>query len=416
MKRVLLIAYHFPPIRHSSGVHRTLNFARYLREHGWSPAVLTVTPRAYALTSDDQMAEIPSDVPVVRAFALDTARDLSVLGRYPQALATPDRWISWLPFALHAARKLVREYAPDVIWSTYPIATAHLIGARLHRATGLPWVADFRDSMMDPGYPADLRQRRVHARIERTVVAGCARAVFTTPGAMRMYAERYPQVAMDRWAVIANGYDEAGFPPLPLPGTRVRLGTDTQRVLLHSGILYPEERDPRPFFAALANLKGQGAITCRDLKIRLRATAHDAIFAPMLDDFDIADIVEFAPPMAYREALEEMTRADGLLLFQGASCNHQVPAKVYEYLRAQRPILALTPATGDTAGVLREAGADNLVEPDDPALIAAGLLAFIGGLASGSVHRATLTSAQRYSRANGARQLAGVLDAVVAQP
>src|SRR4051812_32426823 len=128
MKRILLIAYHFPPLRGSSGIQRTLRFARYLPEFGWQPAVLTATPGAYPEVAPASIAEIPAGVPVHRALALDTARHLALAGRYPGFLARPDRWKSWWLSAVPAGLALVRRFAPDALWSTYPIATAHAIG------------------------------------------------------------------------------------------------------------------------------------------------------------------------------------------------------------------------------------------------------------------------------------------------
>ena len=82
MRKLLMVAFHYPPIRGSSGVHRTLKFSRYLPSLGWQPIVLTAHPRAYASVGDEQLSEIPAEVPVERAFALDTARHLSIRGAY----------------------------------------------------------------------------------------------------------------------------------------------------------------------------------------------------------------------------------------------------------------------------------------------------------------------------------------------
>lgn len=84
-KRLLMVAYHFPPVRVSSGIQRTLKFCTYLREHGWDPLILTIAPRAYEVTSPDQLKEIPDDVIVERAFGLDTSRHLSFRGKYPRS-------------------------------------------------------------------------------------------------------------------------------------------------------------------------------------------------------------------------------------------------------------------------------------------------------------------------------------------
>src|SRR5690606_38220369 len=95
LKRVLMVAYHFPPLAGSSGVQRTLRFSSYLPEHGWEPIVLTTHPRAYSTTSSAQLDQIGSGIRVVRAPAWDTKRHISVGGRYPAFLARPDRWLSW---------------------------------------------------------------------------------------------------------------------------------------------------------------------------------------------------------------------------------------------------------------------------------------------------------------------------------
>src|SRR5689334_22761039 len=95
MRRVLIVAYHFPPQTGSSGHLRALKFSRYLPENGWLPSVLTVNPRAYERVDDRQLSEIPPDINVLRPFALDTQRHLSFRGRYSLYTALPDRWVTW---------------------------------------------------------------------------------------------------------------------------------------------------------------------------------------------------------------------------------------------------------------------------------------------------------------------------------
>jgi len=107
--RVLMIAYHFPPLRGSSGIQRTLRFCRYLPEFGWNPVVLTAHPRAYDDVDMASVREIPAGVAVHRAFALNTARHLSIRGRYPALLALPDRWSSWFAGAVTSGLVLIRR-------------------------------------------------------------------------------------------------------------------------------------------------------------------------------------------------------------------------------------------------------------------------------------------------------------------
>ena len=149
MKKVLMIAFHYPPFCGGSGVLRTLKFSHYLPEHGWKPIILSASPRAYSQLGNDQVGGIPASAVVTRGFALDAARHLAIRGRYLKWVAQPDRWASWWLGAVPLGLYLIRRYKPEVIWSTYPIATAHLIGLTLKLMTGIPWIADCRDSMTE---------------------------------------------------------------------------------------------------------------------------------------------------------------------------------------------------------------------------------------------------------------------------
>ena len=412
-RRALLIAYHYPPVKVSSGIQRTLKFSAYLRENGWEPMVLTISPRAYEQTSDDQMAEIPEGMLVERAFGLDTSRHLAIGKRYPGWLAQPDRWVSWFPAAVWRGMSMIRRHRPSVIMSTYPIATAHLIGWSLQRLSGLPWVADFRDSMTEPGYPRDPRTWRIHRRLEAAVVRRCASAIFTTPGTLEMYAERYPEKPASAWSVIENGFDEENFRDAQSGFEANPLGQPGQLTLIHSGILYPEERDPKPFFAALRMLKDSGEIDANRLQVILRATGSDQLYQPMLTELGIADIVKLAPTINYRDALREMLAAEGLILFQASMCNHQIPAKLYEYLRAGRPIFSLTDPIGNTANSLRAAEANDIVNITDAADIAAGLRRFLARLKDGSANGVRSEIANLHSRRSRTRELAALFEQVV---
>ncbi len=386
MKRVLMIAYHFPPLAGSSGIQRTLRFAKYLPEFGWEPLILTAHPRAYERTSADLLAEIPEGAVVVRAPAFDTARHFSVAGRYPGFLARPDRWISWLPGATIAGLSMIRRYRPDVIWSTYPIATAHLIGAALSKRSGLPWVADFRDPMAQDGYPTDPRVWRSFKQIEERAAREATLCTFTTPGTVRLYSERYPQAA-GRFKVIENGYDEETFAGLTPGSAPLNPGKIT---LLHSGIVYPSERDPTQFLQAIRTLIDTGKISAGQLRVRFRASMHEDFLRALTDKFGLNACIELLPPIPYNDALDEMMRADVLLIMQASNCNDQIPAKLYEYLRAGRPILALTDPVGDTAGVLRDAGI-GAIAPLDQADAIGTLLA--GTIAAPTV--GTLATAEK---------------------
>ena len=413
MKRLLMVAYHFPPLAGSSGIQRTLRFAQHLPDFGWETTVLTVHPRAYERTSDDLLRDVPAGTRIERAFAVDTARHLSLAGRYPRFLARPDRWISWRFAGVATGMRIVRDWRPHAIWSTFPIATAHVIGDALQRRSGLPWIADFRDPMAQEGYPADPRVWRSFQEIEMSAIRRARFSTFTTPSAARVYRARYPAFA-DRIVMLENGYDEESFVGIrPEPSTSEPLNAGA-KTLLHAGIVYPSERDPTQLFAAVRRLVDSGGLQDGKFKIRFRASGHESFLRNLIGTHRLDDFVELLPPVPYREALDEMVRADGLLLLQAANCNEQIPAKVYEYLRAGRPILALTDPEGDTAAVVRDAGLDTIARLDSEQAIADLLVRFADADPTGPLPLPRSDYVARASRRGRAESLAGLLDEATA--
>jgi glycosyltransferase involved in cell wall biosynthesis len=293
--------------------------------------------------------------------------------------------------------------------STYPIATAHAIGWTLHRLTKIPWVAEFRDPMIDGTAHRDAVVRMTNRWVERRSATASA-AVFVTPSAREDYARRYPAVAPSRLHVIPNGYDEQAFEGAPSAPNRPVNGRPVR--LLHSGILYPQERDPRPFFAALRDLKANTTLAPRSLEILFRAPGYEDHYHRLIAEHDVADIVRLAPSVPYREAVAEMVAADGLLLFQATAVNLQIPAKVYEYIRARRPVFALTDPAGDTASMLAEAGVGTVARLDSVADIREKFPEFLRSLRRGEVRIADEATVPKYSRRARARDLARVLNGV----
>ena len=346
-RRALMVAFHFPPQAGSSGVLRTANFVKNLPRLGWRPDVLTARPMAYEDTRADLVDSVPSTTQVLRAAGLDAARHLSVFGKYPLMLALPDRWSTWwLPAVLKGLRQIRREPI-DVIWSTYPLATAHLIGATLSRITGLPWVADFRDPMVSSTQPPERLKRRIWERLERYVLTHAQLCVFTTERAVASYRERYPEAA-DRCVMVQNGYDDDVFTDVQSD----RRGVPANKLLLlHSGLIYPKDRDPVQFFAAVAALLREGQLQREHLHIRFRAPVHGAEVMRVAEANGVGDLVEISSSLPHKDAIAEMMGADLLLIFQGSGFNAQIPAKIYEYLRAQRPVLAVVDRRGDTAAL-----------------------------------------------------------------
>ncbi|MDT8997932.1 glycosyltransferase [Paucibacter sp. APW11] len=414
MKRLLMIAYHFPPLAGSSGIQRTLRLVQQLPQFGWQPLVLTVRPEAYERCSDDMLADVPAGTVVKRSFALDASRDLAIKGRYIGALARPDRWMSWRWFGVGDAMRLIREHKADAIWSTYPIASAHSIGAAVQARSGLPWVADFRDPMAQPDYPPDPITRQKFLDIEARIAAQAALMTFTTPSALRDYQGRY-SAAASRMALLENGYDEGSFAGAENQPRRAL--NDDALTLLHSGIVYPWERDPTQLMAAMRLLLDRGVLQpgkpARNIKLRFRASVHDDLIQRLAAEHGVSAHVETLPPVGYKDALAEMLNADGLMLLQADNCNAQIPAKAYEYLRAGRPIFCLTDRAGDTAAVLRKAGVQSQFQLNEAEDIARGLSLFLDEQARQRELCADAAGVAQASRLARTREFAAMLDGLV---
>jgi hypothetical protein len=417
-KKILMVAYHFPPATGSSGHLRILSFVREIPRHGWQPIVLTATRTAYPEAATGAKTEVPEGVQIHRAFALDAAHHLAFRGRYFRRTALPDRWANWALAAVPLGLALIARYRPKIIWTTYPIATAHLIGLALHKLTGIPWIADFRDPMIevDPytgqRYPTEPDLWNARSWIESHVMENCSRSVFVSRGALKICSERYPAVPSNVFSCVPNGYDEESFAEAEkrLPAHPGKNGPVT---LLHSGLLYPTpDRDPKDFFIALAELKRENVISADSLRVVLRASGYEERYRAQIAELCLQGIVRLEPPKPYVEALAEMLSVDGLLLFQGSTSNPAIPAKLYEYLRARRPIFALVHEGGETAATLRAEGIGTIVPLDSAEMIAKGLKRFLGEVRNGACSVSSLQAVQKHSRMARAADFVALLDEI----
>ncbi|MBU2894682.1 glycosyltransferase [Colwellia sp. D2M02] len=357
-KTILMVALDFPPCQ-SAGVQRTLKFAEYLADLGWQPIVLTVNESVYG--SVDSNIKIPESIKVYRCKSLDSARDLSIKGKYFSWSKVPDRWWSWAISAVPLGKKLIAKYKPDIIWSTYPVSTAHYIAYKLHQHSQINWVADYRDPLQCR-YDSNAQQYSFVAKwIEKKTITHCSKAVFTTERSAQLYRRLYPDEKLSKFCVIENGFDEANFNDLPTVAT-----VDSSRfTLLHSGAIYPQGRDPQALFSALSVLKNEGVIDSSNFVLAFRGAVNSPAVKSQVNELGIEDIVEFRANIAYKESLAEMMSANALVLIQGKLFNNQIPGKAYEYIRCNKPILALTPEEGATGTLLSTVAATEVAETSE---------------------------------------------------
>jgi glycosyltransferase involved in cell wall biosynthesis len=406
-RRLLMISLHYPPANTPGGL-RASKLAKHLAPHGWDTTVLTAPPRLPASADPAPPGELPVAQRVHTAAAWDVKELFAWLGRYPGFLAVPDRWLSWLPFALRQARRILRREPVHALFSTSPVPTSHLIALAIRATTPLPWIAELRDPWVTP-------QRRggVEARLERAVMQRADGIVSTTDELAARLAARYGAAVAAKIRVIPNGYDEDDFRDLPvaLPDGRFRL--------THAGHLYGDLRHPGALLHALRRGLDAGVLPT-DTRLDFLGT-EAAQASPDLPReiarLRLADHVGFAARVAHRQALIAMQTSAVLVVLQSGASATQVPSKCFEYLRSRRPVLALTPAASATARVLRGFAGVQVVEPDDVAGIAAALALLHKQWSDGmvTVERCPGDLA-RYERRRAAADLAALLDALIAGP
>jgi glycosyltransferase involved in cell wall biosynthesis len=261
---------------------------------------------------------------------------------------------------------VLRDDKPEVIYSTSPHATAHLIALALARASRLPWVADFRDPWFEPvpepGAPSGALYMRLNRMLETLVVERCSHVVTSTTHLRDELRARYAQLPQAKITAIPNGYDEADFAAVSprVAGERF--------VIVHAGSINADFRDPRPLFSSLRRQSERGRVASDRIAVRVNGGGEYADSAAMreaLVDVDLTSQVAFIPRIPFGDTLREFAAADLLLLLQAsADTVGLVPAKLYEYLRAQRPVLALV-QPGAAAEVLAATGGGWTIDPRD---------------------------------------------------
>jgi glycosyltransferase involved in cell wall biosynthesis len=421
--RVLIVSFYFPPAG-GGGVQRVLKLCRHLPELGVDVDVLAPDDPKWSAVDPGLAADVPAattvhraryrgpshaQTPAARLAAAHGVRALGVraalLGR---SVLLPDPEVAWFAGAVRAGIRAVREREIDVVLSTSPPNSVHMIGAAIARRTGIPHVADFRDSWLaNPHRRYDRRsvraKRAVEARIARTSLRRVAAVSAVTPAIAEEAAALAPPGTDVR--VVANGCDFDEFDGLEYArGERMRI--------VHAGSFFGQ-RTPRPFLTAFAAL------------LRDRPELGDQVQAAFLGELrppdrewalslGLGDALALEGFRPHAEALAAMRAADVLLLLvprAGGRGLSVVSGKVYEYLAAERPILALVPPEGDAAALLRNTGSAWIADPDDESEILAALGRAADAWLGGSLEQRRLSAEwrERLDRRTRARELADLL-------
>jgi glycosyltransferase involved in cell wall biosynthesis len=409
--KVLLVTMYFPPAG-GGGVGRPLKLATHLPELGIETHVLAPDDPKW-LYRDDELA-VPPQATVHRVRYVGPSgrlpreelhglegidRVIRQAALFSRRLLVPDEFVSWGLTAIPAARRIVQAEEIDVLVTTSPPASLNLIGAAVTQATGVPWVADLRDSVAaNPDRRVDSIAVRVKEQGQALVaklIARRANAVVTVSNAI---SQEMRELGAARVETIPNGCDFDDFEGLEYHrGDRFRI--------THTGTFFGH-RDPRPFLSALANTEDD--VVARFVG-GLRST--DSEFATELG---LGERVEEIPHVPRRSALELQRDSEALLLLlpDAGGRGRTVPSgKIFEYLAAERPILAAVPPDGVAAELVRQADAGIVVPPDDVAALTAAIEGLRARWKKGALVNGSLSEElkERLSRRTRSREFADLL-------
>jgi glycosyltransferase involved in cell wall biosynthesis len=372
-RQLLAISWDMPPLSGPRAVQvsRTL---KQLVPLGWESTVVCFGARSQRYDQDPELAaqlRAPHGVTLVPVASPEETVFFRALWRVmPPLKLLPDEKSVWIGRASRAALRLAGQRRFDVLVSFAQPWSDHLVGLRVHRKTGLPWIAHFSDPWTDSPYLRGGRwQQRIWQRMESDVVRHASALIFVNTQTADRVMRKYPEAWRAKVHVVPHGFEGAPRPltPSPAPGGPLHL--------VYTGRFYEGIRTPEPLLRALAALAAQRPLT-HELRVTFVGTPVPA-YVRLAADLGLDGIVEFSGRVPFAESARIAAAADVLLVIDApADDNLFLPSKLIDYLPLGKPILGLTPASGATADVLGALDQPR-ANPGDEAAIAAAIVALL---------------------------------------
>jgi len=383
MKKVLIITYYWPPAG-GPGIQRVLKFCTYLQEFGWQPVVLTVKEGEYPALDETLLDKLPADCPVYQTAALEPFSIYRKMTGQNNAIPTfvlteqtsasfakkaaafirgnffiPDARVGWKPFAVRKGLQVIEQENIDLIFSTAPPMSGHLIAKKLAAKSGLSWVADFRDPWTDVFYYHNLKRTRlavaVDKKLERSVLQK-ADAVITVS---QTIVDLFKSKVDNHYHIIANGYDERDFPQTVVEQN------DTAFIINHAGHL-ADNQNPVALWQALQKMIAGCADFVKKLHLDFYGSIHSNV-EKSIEKYDLKDFVTFHGYVPHQQIIQANQKAD-VLLFVVAQCSYAngiLTSKLFDYMGAQKPILGIGPVAGDASKILQQTRAGQMLDWND---------------------------------------------------
>ncbi|MEI6435290.1 MAG: glycosyl transferase family 1 [Bacteroidota bacterium] len=431
MKKVLVIAYYWPPSG-GAGVQRWLKFVKYLRDFHWEPVVFCPENPEYPETDLSLMKDIPLDLEVVTypiwepynaykkllgqkkdvkinaGFLTETTKN-KTLEKFSVwirgNLFIPDARKFWIKPSVRYLKKYLAQHPVDVIVSTGPPHSAHLIAMQVARSLKLPWLADFRDPWTNIDFYKDLRLTKFadhkHHQLELKVLQQ-ASAVSVISASM---SDDFKRIHNRSFEVITNGYDLDDLSP------GVSSIRDRKFSIAHIGTLV-NTRNPLSLWKSLKWMVENNPNFSEDIEIKLVGKV-DILVTKSIEEFGLTRFVKKIPYLPHDQVVICQQESQVLLLIINNTPNAKMilTGKFFEYLAAGRPILCVGPDDGDAAAILSETRSGLLAGFDDVETMKNHLLSFYRDYKSGNLI-AKNENIGKYSRKELTRALAEVLNKI----
>ena len=390
MKRVLIISYYWPPTG-GSGVQRWVKFAKYLPSEGWQPVIYTPENPEQLAVDESLAAEVPEAAEVVKTRIIEpyelykkllrrsghskeavevnpvNAQNKSLLQKAAMwvrgNLFRPDPRCLWIGPSVRFLKKYLSEHPVDLIVSTGPPQSMHMIGLRLSRETGLPWIADFRDPWTKIFYFKHLSMtpatERWHKKMEKMVLDEASAVVAVSP----LVQQEFQAMTDTPVELITNGFDECDFSSEPC--TQAYGGASQEFTITHTG-LFAADGNPTVLWDVLAEKCHADEAFRKLLRIMLIGKTDDQILKALKDRGLESSLINMGY-QTHSVAVEQQRQASVLILPLRKEPEYKavLPGKLFEYLASQRPILGIGQPDGAMAMIVNETGTGTVIDWND---------------------------------------------------
>jgi len=381
MKKALIITYYWPPAG-GSGVQRWLKFVKYFRDYGIEPVVYTVENPSYPIIDTSLENDIPQNLIVLKQPIWEPNNLLSLLGKKKTESAgflnpnptflgktiqyiranyfIPDARKFWITPSVKYLKNYIEKNSIDVIITTGPPHSMHLIGLKLKQQLNVKWIADFRDPWTEIDYfhqlPLSEKAKKKHHFLEEQVLKN-ADSVLVVGNTMKRKYDKFNSNVV----TVTNGFDGE------IVNSKIEL--DSKFTITHIGLMNAD-RNSKMLWEVLSEICVENSEFKNDFQLKLVGKL-DVTVLNEISKHNLSENIEIINYLPHNEVVEFQKKSQTLLLVVNnvPSAKGIITGKIFEYLMAKRPILAIAPSNGDLAEIIRQTNSGVVVDFDNKTLL-----------------------------------------------